>query len=593
MPEAKDGAEEKGKGGTAAAGASGLFAVQWRRVVLDEAHTIKNRATVAHRACCLLDAPRRWAVTGTPMQNSIEDVASLLKFLRHQPWDERLWWEKVIGRPYERGDADALPRLKAVLQPIMLRRRKESLTAPRALSAVEARGGAASADGSAADVCADGEEGAISRAEGGGASKEGSGPRKEVVRREEAAFAARRTRVRAVDFTSAERTFYNGLFTQSKTEFEGFAAAGSIMANFAAILVLLLRLRQACDHPFLVLGGPRRERAARTKQQQRRGSAQSAKEAKAARFVSRLYRKCMEASHSTGGSAASASMAAAAGAAAASTSTSDVGVSPESSAAAAAASGSGGAHEQAATGKTNAHLRSFLEGISGDPMAALAKLECPVCFDAPPEDPILTPCGHCFCRACVATMAQCPVCRAPLGDHSTTLVAITVPSEVVPSLEVLEKSGKWRTSSKLAAVLDELQRGIFGAAAQAPGAGGKARAERDFFRSAAVPRVAPEEGRSSSSSSSSSSESERESASARSAPRPPAAAHAKAVVFSQFAFMLDMVELTLRGASPPIRCVRLDGNMSQRQREIAIRRFKTDVDIKVFVVSLKAGGLGT
>jgi hypothetical protein len=201
-----------------------------------------------------------------------------------------------------------------------------------------------------------------------------------------------------------------------------------------------------------------------------------------------------------------------------------------------------------------------------------------VCFEAPPEEPILTPCGHCFCRACVATMAQCPVCRAPLGDHDTTLVAITVPAEEVPSLDVLEKSGKWRTSSKLAAVLDELQRGLFGAAAQARGAGGKAGAERAFFHSAAA-RAPPDEGRCGG-------------ARASSAPRAPAAAHAKAVVFSQFAFMLDMVELTLRGASPPIGCVRLDGAMSQRQRESAIRRFKTDSEVRVFVVSLKAGGLG-
>jgi hypothetical protein len=241
MPEEAGAAEGKGKGGAAGERAGGLFAVQWRRVVLDEAHTIKNRATVAHRACCRLDAPRRWAVTGTPMQNSIEDIASLLKFLRHQPWDERLWWEKVIGRPYERGDGDALPRLKAVLQPIMLRRRKESLGVPRALPAAAARGGVASANGGPADGARGGSGGAE---DGGGAAAEKSALRSGVVRRDAAAFAARRTRVRTVDFTVAERTFYNGLFTQSKTEFEGFATAGSIMANFAAILVLLLRLRQ-------------------------------------------------------------------------------------------------------------------------------------------------------------------------------------------------------------------------------------------------------------------------------------------------------------------------------------------------------------
>ena len=47
---------------------TGLLSIHWRRVVLDEAHAIKNRATTIARACCAIRAPRRWALTGTPMQ---------------------------------------------------------------------------------------------------------------------------------------------------------------------------------------------------------------------------------------------------------------------------------------------------------------------------------------------------------------------------------------------------------------------------------------------------------------------------------------------------------------------------------------------
>jgi len=44
-----------------------LFRVKWWRVVLDEAHTIKNRNTKAAQACCALESKYRWCLTGTPL----------------------------------------------------------------------------------------------------------------------------------------------------------------------------------------------------------------------------------------------------------------------------------------------------------------------------------------------------------------------------------------------------------------------------------------------------------------------------------------------------------------------------------------------
>ena len=58
----------------------------WGVLVLDEASRIKNRETGVARACKKLRATRRWALTGTPLENRVEDVVSLLEFLDGPGW---------------------------------------------------------------------------------------------------------------------------------------------------------------------------------------------------------------------------------------------------------------------------------------------------------------------------------------------------------------------------------------------------------------------------------------------------------------------------------------------------------------------------
>jgi SNF2 family DNA or RNA helicase len=64
----------------------------------------------------------------------------------------------------------------------------------------------------------------------------------------------------------------------------------------------------------------------------------------------------------------------------------------------------------------------------------------------------------------------------------------------------------------------------------------------------------------------------------------------KSIVFSQWTSMLDLAEIPLRKAG--IKFVRLDGSMPSYQREKSVAAFKEDPSICVFLISMKAGGLG-
>jgi SNF2 family DNA or RNA helicase len=57
------------------------FTRNWDRIVMDEAHKIRNASGDIARVCRGIKAPIRWALTGTPLVNSLRDVTSLLAFL--------------------------------------------------------------------------------------------------------------------------------------------------------------------------------------------------------------------------------------------------------------------------------------------------------------------------------------------------------------------------------------------------------------------------------------------------------------------------------------------------------------------------------
>lgn len=101
-----------------------LARVSWFRVILDEAQTIKNHRTQVARACCGLRAKRRWCLSGTPIQNAVDDLYSYFRFLRYDPYADYKTFCNTIKIPISRNSVHGYKKLQAVLRAIMLRRTK-------------------------------------------------------------------------------------------------------------------------------------------------------------------------------------------------------------------------------------------------------------------------------------------------------------------------------------------------------------------------------------------------------------------------------------------------------------------------------------
>ena len=103
--------------------------VDWSWVVLDEAQFVKNHTAVTYKTVRSLRTPSTVAITGTPLENSLMDLWSLLSIAAPGllPGPDR--FAKVYRRPVEHGDDDALAALRARIRPFLLRRAKEDVAA--------------------------------------------------------------------------------------------------------------------------------------------------------------------------------------------------------------------------------------------------------------------------------------------------------------------------------------------------------------------------------------------------------------------------------------------------------------------------------
>lgn len=167
--------------------------------------------------------------------------------------------------------------------------------------------------------------------------------------------------------------------------------------------------------------------------------------------------------------------------------------------------------------------------------------ECAICHD-PIEDPVVTSCLHVFCKACLidfsATLGQvsCPTCSKPLTvdftsstDHGDQSAKATLKGFKPSSILNRIRLDDFQTSTKIDALREEIRNMV----------------ERD--------------------------------------------GSAKGLVFSQFTSFLDLINYSLQKSG--IDCVQLVGSMSIAARNAAITRYTDDPHCKIFLMSLKAGGV--
>ncbi|KFU94994.1 Helicase-like transcription factor, partial [Chaetura pelagica] len=182
-------------------GDSPLHKVKWLRIVLDEGHTIRNPNAQQTKAALNLEGHRRWILTGTPIQNSVKDLWSLISFLKLKPFTDREWWHRTIQRPVTMGAPGGLGRLQSLIRNITLRRTKTSKVKGRPILEL---------------------------------------PERKVL-------------IQHVMLTEEERQMYQSVKKEGKAAISKFFSEGTVLAHYADILGVLLRLRQLCCHPHLCI----------------------------------------------------------------------------------------------------------------------------------------------------------------------------------------------------------------------------------------------------------------------------------------------------------------------------------------------------
>lgn len=183
---------------------SPLLRAKWLRVVLDEGHMIKNHNAKCAKAAMELDTLRKWVVTGTPIQNNLMELWSLVNWLGFGVYAGRQQlglFKDQIELPCKRGSLLGFERLQVLVDAVCLRRTKTDKTP----------------SGSPL-VCL---------------------PAKQIV-------------TRRLELSREERRCYQVYHDKAREVITTYRRRGDLLRNYAHVFALMTRLRQLCCHRDLV-----------------------------------------------------------------------------------------------------------------------------------------------------------------------------------------------------------------------------------------------------------------------------------------------------------------------------------------------------
>lgn len=211
-----------------------LHSIDFYRVILDEAHNIKDRQSNTARAVNMIKTQKRWCLSGTPLQNRIGEMYSLIRFLDIEPFSKYFCTKcDCASKEWKFSDNMHCDRCNHVVM------QHTNFFNHFMLKNIQKYG-----------------------VEGPGLEsfnniqlllKNIMLRRTKVERADDLGLPPRIVTVRRDYFNEEEKDLYRSLYMDVKRKYNSYVEQGVVLNNYANIFSLITRMRQIADHPDLVL----------------------------------------------------------------------------------------------------------------------------------------------------------------------------------------------------------------------------------------------------------------------------------------------------------------------------------------------------